>query len=331
MRPFGDRSVAERTTPTSLGVVPFLAGGPSELDDNRGFYRIAAVDADGLEIAATTDFSDAPDAPPVVFGTVSAYAVLPTITGSQAAFAVPPGGPGTEGQMDLRPTAFAGTQGSPPNSFQGNHFSIAPLSYRVIRPNTLFSSETQELILIMRERTLSMIEAFEAFVRGQKYGAYFECQRDQHVSDLGTPTIPSEGKGVMSNAFVDSIRGLTMISPYANTSDALSILDRRFWIGDARLDREVPAFQPLSPSYATLDDNIANPESPSGEGRPVLPDRIEEVLDTRDQLREARLAWVQARVSRETGTLTQLDRAVTQLRKRLAEVKAELRRRSTSR
>ena len=60
----------------------------------------------------------------------------------------------------------------------------------------------------------------------------------------------------------------------------------------------------------------------------MLPDRIEEVLDTRDQLRQARLSWVQARVGREKGTMTQLDRAISQLRKRLAEVKAELRRRS---
>lgn len=326
-RPFGDRSVAERTEPTQLGVVPFLAGGPSETDDNRGFYRVANVEVDGLEIAVGNTFSAAPDAPPVVFGEVAPYAVLPTITGSQAAFAVPPGGPGTEGQMDLRPTAFAGTMGSAPNSFRGNLFSLAPFSYRILRPNTLFTEETQELILLMRERTLSMIEAFEAFQRGAKYGSYFVFQRDLHARDLGSPTIPPEGKGVMSNAFVDSIRGLTMISPFANTSDALSILDRRFWIGDTRLDREIPAFQPLAPSYATLDSNAANPESPVGEGRPVLPDRITEVLDARDQLRQARLAWIQARVNRETGTLTQVDRAASQLHKRLTQVRAELLRR----
>lgn len=326
-RPFGDRSVAVRTEPTVLGQIPFLAGGPSELDDNRGFYRIAEVAVDGLEVEPTTSFSDAPDAPPVVFGQAAPYAVLPTITGSQAAFAVPPGGPGTEGQMDLRPTAFAGTLGSPANSFQGNLFSLAPFSYRVIRPNALFSEETQELILVMRERTLSMIEAFEAFLRAGKYGDYFVFQRDEHVADLGSPTIPPEGKGVMSNAFVDGIRGLTMISPFANTTDALSILDRRFWIGDTRLDHETPAYQALAPSYATLDSNAQNPESPEGEGRPVLPDRINEALDTRDQFRQSRLAWVLARVQRETGTLSKVGRAESQLSKRLAEVRAQILRR----
>jgi len=326
-RPFGDRSVSTRLEPTQLGVIPFLAGGPSELDDNRGFYRIDQVDQDGLRVSSVTSFSDDTGEPPVVFGSEAPYAVLPTISGSQAPFAVPPGGPGVEGQMDLRPTALAGTLGSGSNSFRGNLFSVAPFAYRVIRPNTLFSAETQELILTMRERTLSMIEAYEAFAQGTKYGSYFIFQRDLHARDLGSPTIPSEGKGVMSNAFVDSIRGLTSISPFANTSDAVSILDRRFWIGDARLDREIPAFQPLAPSYATLDSNVLNPLSPVGEGRPVLPDRISEALDTRDQFRQSRWAWILARTQRETGTLAQIDRAVAQLNKRLAEVRAQILRR----
>lgn len=328
MRPFGDRSVATRTTPTDLGMVPFLAGGPSELDDNRGFYRVSEVTSDGLEVSATTSFSGLTGAQPVVFGSASPYAVLPTISGSTAAFAVPPGGPGAEGQMDLRPTAFAGTLGSPPDSFLGNLFSIAPFAYRVIRPNTIFTEETQELILLMRERTLSMIEAFEAFLQGNKYGSYFVFQRDLHVRDLGSPTIPPDGKGVMSNAFVDSIRGLTAISPFANTSDALSILDRRFWIGDSRLDREIPAFQPGAPSYSTFESNANNPSSPVGEGRPVLPDRVEEVLDVRDQLRQSRWSWILARTQRETGTLPQIDRAQAQLSKRLQEVKAQILRRN---
>jgi hypothetical protein len=227
--------------------------------------------------------------------------------------------------MDLRPTAFAGQSGSPANSFAGNKFSIAPFAYRIFRPSPLFSEEAVDLILMHRERVLSWLEKFQVFFQEDKYGNYFVFQRDRHIQFLGDPLIPDEGKGVMSNALVFGAAGLAGISPFANTSDALSVLGRRFWINDTRLDREFPPNQVGVPSYATLDNNINNPIVPVGEGRPVLPDLIDDVLNNNDQFRELRYSWLDYRVNRETGTLRTAERFAEELPKRRNEELRQLR------
>jgi hypothetical protein len=227
--------------------------------------------------------------------------------------------------MDLRPTAFAGTEGSISNSFKGNLFSVAPFAYKIIRPSKLFSSEAIDLILMHRERILSWVEEFGVFFRGDKFGSYFVFQRDQHISDLGNPLIPDEGKGVVSNALIQGAGGLVDISPYANTTDCLSVLGRRFWTNDFRLDGEFPPFQAGVPSYATLESNINNPTAPVGDGRPVLPDLIDEVLDNNDQFRELRYSWLDFRVNRETGTVEVSTRFARELPKRRREELKQLR------
>jgi len=322
-RPFGDRSVPGRTTAQAGQQVPFLAGGPSELDDNRGWYRVTEIAGDSLTVSSETEYSADPGGGNVTFGVDAEYAVLPTISGSTAPFADPPGGPGVEGQLDLRPTAFAGDNGSPANSFRGNLLSIAPFSYRVFRPSALFSTDAVDLILLMRERTLSFLEEFDVFFREDKFGSYFVFQRDEHVADLGNPLIPDEGKGVMSNELIDGVRGLVSISPYANTTDSLGVLDRRFWVNDFRLDAEFPVGAlPGVPSYSTLETNVNNPTADDGDGRPVLPDRIEDVLDNDDQFREQRFAWLDFRVNREDGTLELIRRFDRELpKKRRQELK----------
>jgi len=303
-RAFGDRSVPNRTVATPGQEVPFIAGTPSELDDNRGFYRVAEVASDSVTVSPETTFSGENGTSFTTFGDQAEYAVYPTVSASTAPFADPPGGPGVEGQMDLRPTSFAGENGSPADSYLGNAFSIAPFSYRIIRPSALFSEEAVDLILLMRERTLSFIDEFNVFFTGTKEGSYFVFQRDVHISDLGNPLIPDEGLGVMSNALIQGVAGLTQISPFANTTDALSVLDRRFWVGDTRLDAERP--QPGDPTYSTFETNDGNPSAAVGDGRPVLPDRITEVLDNSDQFRPLRLSWLNFRVNREDGILVTL-------------------------
>lgn len=325
-RPFGDRSVPNRTVATPGQEIPFIAGGPSELDDNRGWYRATAVTGSDVTVSSETEFSNDPGGGFVTFGVEAEYAVYPTISASTAPFADPPGGPGLEGQMDLRPTAFAGDAGSPPNSYLGNLLSVAPFSYRIFRPNNLFSEEAVDLVLLMRERTLSFLEEFDVFFREDKYGTYFVFQRDEHIADLGNPLIPDEGKGVMSNELIDGVRGLIAISPFANTTDALSVLDRRFWVNDFRLDSEFPPNSPPgTPSYATLESNANNPAAEEGDGRPVLTDRIEDVLDNNDQFRELRLAWLDFRVNREDGTLVQIRRFLAELPKKRREELRQLR------
>jgi hypothetical protein len=325
-RPFGDRSVPNRTVATAGQDVPFIGGAPSELDDNRGWYRVTEVAGDAVTVSSQTEYSADPGAGNVTFGVDAEYTVYPTVSASTAPFADPPGGPGVEGQMDLRPTSFAGENGSASNSFLGNLLSIAPVSYTIFRPSALFSEDAVDLVLLMRERTLSFLEEFEVFFREDKYGSYFVFQRDEHISDLGNPLIPDEGKGVMSNELVDGVRGLVAISPFANTTDSLSVLDRRFWVLDTRLDSEFPVGSPPgTPSYSTLETNVNNPAAEEGDGRPVLIDRIADVLDNDDQFREQRFAWLDFRVNREDGTLEQIRRFDRELPKKRREELRQLR------
>ena len=190
----------------------------------------------------------------------------------------------------------------------------------------MFSEEAVDLVLLMRERTLSFLDEFGVFFREDKFGNYFVFQRDEHVADLGNPLIPDEGKGVMSNELIDGVRGLVNISPYANTTDSLGVLDRRFWVNDSRLDSEFPPNSlPGTPSYATLESNVNNPSAEDGDGRPVLTDRIDEVLDDNDQFRELRFAWLDFRVNRENGTLVEIRRFDEQLPKKRREELRQLR------
>jgi len=116
------------------------------------------------------------------------------------------------------------------------------------------------------------------------------------------------------------------ISPFANTTDALSVLDRRFWVNDFRLDSEFPpGALPGTPSYSTLESNANNPAADEGDGRPVLTDRIDDILDDNDQLREFRFAWLDFRVNREDGILVQVRRFIAQLPKKRREELRQLR------
>jgi hypothetical protein len=318
IRPFGDKSVLPRAA-------PHTSGRPAELDDNRGFYKITKVEDDHLEVSGSSiwasDYDDLEDDP--ITTTIAGnkifpndeteaatwgYAVYPTISGSLLNDLTMPK-KNREGQMDLRPTAKAGTHGSPVDSFKDNYYSIRPFSYRIIRPSLLFSEETIQLVLSVRERMLSWIEELGLAIQGAKSGSYFVFQRDEHISDLGSPTIPDEGLGLLSNAYLFGLTGLTDISPFANNSDCLSVLDRRFWILDFRLDSlKPPGALPGDPTYADFTD-------PAGGGvvRPVLPDHIDIVLNQRDRLRDLRYTWLSYRVQIVNGTLTEITRFDEQL------------------
>ena len=298
-RPFGDRSVIARVDGS------YVAGAPSDVDDNRGWYRITGVPtgpADPVVVSGVTSFTGS-NGSDVVFGAAGQeFAVYPTIHAS--------GLPGlVEGQMDLRSTAPAGSYTPDPNSYQGGFTSVEPFSYRIIRPSRVFSEETVDLVLHHRERVLSWMEEIRVVLEGLKQGSYFIFQRDEHVSDIGNPTNPDDGLGVISNALIDGLSGLTQYAPFASVSDCLSVLDRRFWCLDYRLDSLHPPYQPAADPYASFaTDNSTGSVYTVGSGRPVLPDLVDGVLDRTDRFRNLRFAWIKYRTDRVSGTLPSIDR-----------------------
>jgi hypothetical protein len=301
-RPLGDQSVSTRVDGS------YIAGGPSELDDNRGWYRIVtdpATTVTYLAVSGDTEFSG-PDGSPVIFGSASPtnqqFVVYPDITGSGLTGT-------TEGQMDFRPTHVA--NGS--NSYKGTFLSVEPISYRIIRPTQLVSEETVDLILFLRERMLSWLEEMNTAMNSYKQGSYYVFQRDEHLADIGSATDGDAGLGVPGNVYLSSLAGLTQYAPFANVSDCLSVLDRRFWCLDLRLDQEFPPYSGGLDPYSSLEEDFSASGYTIGSGRPVASDRVTEVLDQSDRLRALRYAWIKYRSNMENGTLPSIKRFLIEL------------------
>jgi hypothetical protein len=180
------------------------------------------------------------------------------------------------------------------------------------------------LVFFMRERMLSWMEELGSGSQGGKSGSYFIFQRDEHISDVGSPTDPSAGLGLISNLFSESLTGLVSVSPFTNVSDCLSVLDRRYWILDYRLDYLTPIGS-ATPYSSLAEDAPGAPPLVAGSGRPVLPDRIEDVLNLGDRLRQMRYAWIKFRADRVNGTLPSIIRFDTEFPRRLAEQEEALR------
>lgn len=303
VRPIGDTGVPDRGNP------PWVAGTPSQLDDNRGYYRVNKVVSGAspyLELNPVSTFAGGPSSGQwVIFGSPGfEYAVYPTVSlGTE------------EGQMDLRVTH---DRDPVTKSFQGTDLSIQPFSYRVIRPSALFSDDAIDLVLMMRERMLSWME----MLGWGKYGSYHDFQQYQHISDIGNFYDPADGLGVMSNAYIESLLGELGTTPYLNNRYCLSLLDRRFWILDMHLDSLTTLNAYQMKKYAPGDPAPYTAYNTTGSVvRPVLPDRIDLVLDQTDRFRSIRYVWLAYRVHKILGTLAAIQRYDEELPERLAEQK----------
>lgn len=286
-RPQGDTSI--------LGNAAYGAGGPSRLDDNRGYYTVSGVGTTTLSVSAEGQMAGDSVSGDKILD--SSYVIYPTIHASSLTS-------GTEGQMDLRLTSVAGVGTSDPNSYLGTWDSIAPFSYRILRPTNLLSPQAMEQIVSGRERVLSWMDALYESIVYPKGSTYFLFQANQEVSGLGTSLDPGSTLGLLRQTYLTQLLGVVGTAPYVNSNTCVSILDRRFWILDLSLDYTWPPYVVSGPFYTTF---------ASGGGRPVLPDRISDVLDQRDRLRQTRFAWLSLRTHRQLGTLEAIDRSVTAL------------------
>ena len=228
--------------------------------------------------------------------------------------------------MDLRPTrlrtSFKEEFLNPGDGYLGH--SIRPFSYHIIRPSKLFSDQAVDLILMMRERMLSLIELFRRGMLNTKSGSYYVFQRDQHLLELGNQTDPDLGLGVPSNLYIEAIGGRMGIVPYANNSACLSLLDRRMWVHDTRLDSlTTNGFGGMrmtglgDTAYTAYTDTIGTGSSVL----PVLPERIEGVLESKDKFRPVRYVWLAYRTHKILGTLAAIAQYDKDLPDRLTEQK----------
>jgi hypothetical protein len=169
-----------------------------------------------------------------------------------------------------------------------------------------------------RERILSLIEMIRRILAGYKMGTYFIFQQDEHIDELGDLNDPDIGLGILSNAYLMAVIGRTDVVPFSNNEYALSLLDRRFWCHDTRLDSLTT--DPTNPFNMILGVPAYTAYNVDPDGidvNPVLPERIEEVLDTRDQFRPLRFVWLAYRTHTVLGTLSAITRFDKELPKKL--------------
>jgi len=288
------------------------------LDDNRGYYRVSKVSSDELELDPVTTFAGSLGSDVIMAPSQTnlAYAIYPTVSTSVLST------DGAEGQNDLRPTRHADfvsgvwTYTNNAHPLHDKH-SMRPFSYRIIRPSGMFDAELVDTVLMMRERMLSLIEMFRTATVGGKGGFYFDWQRDEHVLDIGDATDPASGLGVFPNRLITTLVGEMGVAPFANTSDCLSLLDRRFWVGDARLGNMGPdpanvfgmttppagGFTDADGPYAAYTDTVLG----GSDVRPSLLDHLGQILDVRDRLRAIRYTWLAYRAHRIIGTLARIE------------------------
>ena len=328
--PRGDQGVpAREVSPVPLDE-HYEAGGTHPLDDNRGFYRVVSwddsVDPPVLNVNPEHSFAGAVGFD-VVFPESSpntediGYSVYPTVHAPNWVENAPTAG--SEAQNDLRPTkrrspSDSYVQGYP--SANDKWHSLRPVSYRIIRPNRMVSEEAVDLVLTVRERMLSLIIKLRESL---KFGNYYTWMKFNDAQNLMF-------QGFYSNDFLTDFLGVWNVSPYMNSRECLSILDRRFWIKDMQLDRLEPTSN--SPSLANKyqgQDAGINPPSETypdvgspytayttdiGETvSPLLTERVDEVLDSTDRFRLMRYVWLSYRTHRILGTLPTIERFESEL------------------
>jgi hypothetical protein len=162
---------------------------------------------------------------------------------------------------------------------------------------------------------LSLLEQFRAVTFGDKGGTYYIFQRDDHIGSLGILGIPDTGMGVYSNSVLEDVIGQVFITPFGSDRDCLSILDRRFWGMDERLDDltsdgtgfglRTAALMGDTP-YTGYTDTTSVP-APAAV-RPVLTDWVDYLLDTSDRIRALRNSWLTIRTDIKRGTLGAISR-----------------------
>ena len=172
-----------------------------------------------------------------------------------------------EGQNDLR---AAGLQ---------------PISFKVVRPSNLLSDKAVDTILFQRERVLSLIQLLSDIK--DREGSYHDFMRLQQCSD---PNV----YGVIPDSILLPLLGEFGETPYANSNTCLSVLDRRFQLGDSWLLLQ----QPLNTYEAQ-----AQTGDPYGVPQVSWLKRIEQVISVEDHLREIWYAWLSYRVHKTKGTM----------------------------
>jgi hypothetical protein len=248
------------------GVLADTPENENPLDDNRGVYKV-------VEITNTTLTVE-----PVV-GTVG-------INPSSQLFILPPQDiAGDEAEATkLRLTAPA-INGSFNDPSRDDTKSIEPFTYKVLRVKSGVAIDLAEDILFLRERLLSFVEKMKAVTRLKKSSwDKYELEEQYQYAGVNDFTHPT------NETLVNIVGRTKSLYPsdvsIGNTSECLSLLERRYMLEDRKLIEE---------DY--IDSNILGMYT-------IVEDRIDEY-----ELREERYDWLNIRCNLISGSLVTMRRS----------------------
>jgi len=224
---------------------------PTALDDNRGVYRILGLTDGKMSVE------------PII----AIDGFLPTVNGVEGIDA-------HKLLVSLPPDEVTGFYGDNPD----NH-SIDNYSYKILRRKGHISQSLADLILFMRERTYSWMDKLVALEQiGGSTWDYFESEgyMDVGLEDAGSlPDVRLLGYEGNVEAVPDD----------KSTIDRLSILERRYWIEDSRIDVEGYEGYPSPGAFTSIEEAIKN-----------------------EGLRDLRNDWIEKRIDLTDGTLVKVRR-----------------------
>jgi len=249
------------------GVLGGDAGDISPLDDNRGVYKVVKLTTTTIEVE------------PVV-GSVG-------MNPSSVLYILPPqeatGLVAEASKLRITAPAINGSYLDPSRDLLK---SIEPFSYRVLRSRGTLEVGLLEDILYLRERLLSFIEKMKnlTLLKESTWDVYVNEEQylSAGVSDMTHP----------SNEYLEGIVGrVKSLYPsdisIGNTSECLSLLERRFMLEDSKLVEDyIDDLNTLIGVYTLVED------------------RIDE-----NELREERYNWLNIRCNLINGSLVEMKRS----------------------
>ena len=248
------------------GVLAETSEDINPLDDNRGVYKV-------VEITNTTLTVE-----PVV-GTVG-------INPSTKLFILPPqditGDLAEATKLRLTAPAISGSFNDPGRDFTK---SIEPFTYKVLRVKSGVEIDLAEDILFLRERLLSFVEKMKTVTRlKQSTWDIYEAEEQYQYAGVNDFTHPT------NETLVNIVGRTKVLYPgdleIGNTSECLSLLERRFMLEDRKLIEEY-----------SIDSDIVGMYT-------IVEDRIDEY-----ELREERYDWLNIRCNLISGSLVTMRRS----------------------
>ena len=244
----GERSLPPEGDYWDAGLLQLVENYPSALDDNRGAYKIVGLEDGKMSVE------------PIV----AIDGFLPSVHGVSGVDA-------HKLLVSLPPDEMTNLYVNNPE----NH-SIDNYGYKIVRIKSHVSQEMAELILFMRERTLSWMEKLRA-LEGM------EASNWDVFESTGYNQVGEDDMVSLSDVRLLGYEGNVEELAYEPTIDSLSILERRMWIEDSKL--EGYAGYPSPGAVTAIEGQIEN-----------------------DGIRDIRNDWIEKRVHKVDGTIVQVRR-----------------------